>query len=53
MFATNIVPGNQEDDYRRDDLTTIASYAKDEIVAAVDETHRVGLKVAVHALGGD
>ncbi len=52
VFATNIVPGNQEDDFRRGDLTIIPSYTKDEIVAAVEETHRVGLKVAVHALGG-
>ena len=52
VFATNIVPGNQEDDFRRGDLTTIASYTKDEIVAAVEETHRVGFRVAVHALGG-
>lgn len=52
VFATNIVPGNQEDDYRRGDLTAIPSYTKDEIVAAIEETHRVGLKAAVHALGG-
>lgn len=52
VFATNIVPGNQEDDFRRGDLTIIPSYTKDEIVAAVEETHRVGVKVAVHALGG-
>ena len=52
LFASNIKPGNSEEAYRRGDLTTIAAYTEEEIYVAVEEAHRVGVKIAVHALGG-
>lgn len=52
VFASNIRPGKDEIAYRIGDLTTIAGYSKEEIAAAVEEAHRAGVRVAVHALGG-
>jgi len=52
LFATNTVPGQGEDAYRRGDLTTVPSYTEAEVKTAIEEAHRVGVKIAVHALGG-
>jgi len=52
IFASNIKPGKDEVAYRMGDLTQVAAYTREEIAAAVEEAHRVGVKVAVHALGG-
>jgi len=52
LFASNIKPGSDEEAYRRGDLTTVAAYTEEEIRVAVEEAHRVGVKIAVHALGG-
>jgi imidazolonepropionase-like amidohydrolase len=52
LFATNTVPGRGEDAYRRGDLTAVPTYSEAEVKAAVEEAHRGGLRIAVHALGG-
>jgi len=52
LFASNIKPGSDEEAYRRGDLTTVPAYTEEEIWVAVEEAHRVGVKIAVHALGG-
>jgi len=52
IFASNIKPGKDEVAYRKGDLTQVAAYTREEIAAAVEEAHRVGVKVAVHAIGG-
>ena len=53
LFASNTKPGSDEKAYRRGDLTTVAAYTQAEICVAVEEAHRAGVRVAVHALGGD
>ena len=52
LFATNTVPGHDEDAYRRGDLTIVPAYSEEEVKTAVEEAHRGGARIAVHALGG-
>jgi imidazolonepropionase-like amidohydrolase len=53
LFVTNVMHGETYEDYLRGDLTTVAAYSRDEIEAAIDEAHTLGMKVAAHAIGGD
>jgi imidazolonepropionase-like amidohydrolase len=52
IFVTNCRQGTADEANMRADLTRIPIYSKEEIQAAVDEAHRVGIRVAAHALGG-
>ncbi len=52
IFVTNFRQGTSDEAYMRADLTRVPIYTKEEIEAAVDEAHRVGVKIAAHALGG-
>jgi imidazolonepropionase-like amidohydrolase len=52
IFVTNFRQGMSDEAYMRADLTRVPIYTKEEIEAAVDEAHRVGVKIAAHALGG-
>lgn len=52
IFVTNFRQGASDEAYMRADLTRVPIYTKEEIEAAVDEAHRVGVKVAAHAIGG-
>ncbi len=52
IFVTNFRQGDSDEAYMRADLTRVPIYTKEEIEAAVDEAHRVGVKVAAHAIGG-
>lgn len=52
LIVTNVRYGQTLDGLRRGDLIPVPAYSQREISAAVEEAHNVGLKVAVHALGG-
>jgi len=52
LFATNIQNGNRYEDYLRSDLTGVPAYTKEELFAAIDEAHTLGMTVAAHAIGG-
>lgn len=52
IFASNIIRGNTHLDYLRGDLTRVAAYTKEEMAVVAEEAHRVGIKVAAHAIGG-
>jgi len=52
LFVSNISRGRSHLDYKRGDLTRVPAYTKEEISAAVEEAHRSGIRVAVHAIGG-
>lgn len=52
IFVTNFRQGTNDEAYMRADLTRVPIYTREEIAAAVDEAHRVGVKIAAHALGG-
>jgi imidazolonepropionase-like amidohydrolase len=53
LFVTNLMHGEGFEDYLRGDLTDVPAYTRAEIEAVVDEAHRLGIGVAVHAIGGD
>ncbi len=52
IFVSNISNGDTFLDYLRGDLTKVPAYTKEEIAVAVEEAHRVGIKVAAHCIGG-
>jgi len=52
IFATNIQTGTGDVAYRLGDLTNVPAYTKEELAVAVEEAHRVGCRVAAHAIGG-
>lgn len=52
LMITNVRHGQTPDGARLGDLIPVAAYTRKEIEAAIDEAHNVGIKVAVHALGG-
>jgi imidazolonepropionase-like amidohydrolase len=52
IFVTNFRQGTSDEAYMKADLTRVPIYTRAEIEAAVEEAHRVGVKVAAHALGG-
>ena len=52
IFLTNIQNGDRYEDYLRSDLTGVPAYSREEIYAAVDEAHRLGMTIAGHAIGG-
>jgi imidazolonepropionase-like amidohydrolase len=52
LLITNVMHGETMRDYLLGDLTTVPSYTRAEIEAAIDEAHTLGMKVAAHAMGG-
>ena len=52
IFITNIQNGDRYEDYLRSDLTDVPAYSKEEIWAAIDEAHQLGMPVAAHGIGG-
>jgi imidazolonepropionase-like amidohydrolase len=52
LFVTNVMHGETYVDYLHGDLTGVPAYSRNEIAAAVDEAHTLGIKVVVHAIGG-
>lgn len=52
LFATNVMSGDSDEDYRRGDLTMVPAYTKEELVAAAEEAHTLGMKISAHAIGG-
>lgn len=52
LFATNIRPGQDEVAFRRGDLTRVPCYSREEILAAAEEAHASGYRIAAHAFGG-
>jgi imidazolonepropionase-like amidohydrolase len=52
IFATNIQNGDRFEDYLHSDLTGVPAYSKEELQAAIDEAHNLGMTVAAHAIGG-
>lgn len=52
LFASNIQNGDRYEDYLRGDLTGVPAYTKEELFAAIDEAHTLGMTVAAHAIGG-
>jgi imidazolonepropionase-like amidohydrolase len=52
LMVTNVMQGDTFEDYLRGDMTTVPSFTRDEVRAAIDEAHALGLKVAAHAIGG-
>jgi imidazolonepropionase-like amidohydrolase len=52
LFVSNVMHGGRYVDYLQGDLTTVPAYSRDEICAAIDESHCLGIKVAAHAIGG-
>lgn len=52
LFASNIQNGDRYEDYLRSDLTGVPAYTKEELFAAIDEAHTLGMTVAAHAIGG-
>jgi len=52
IFATNVQNGPGFLDYLRGDLTGEPAYTQEELRAAVEESHALGMKVAAHAIGG-
>ena len=52
LYVSNIRRGEGFEAYREGDLTEVPGYTREEIAVAVEEAHRSGIKVAVHAIGG-
>jgi imidazolonepropionase-like amidohydrolase len=52
VFATNVQNGETYLDYIRGDLTGVPAYSKEELAAAAQQAHTLGMKVAAHAIGG-
>ncbi len=52
LFVSNVTHGSTYTDYLQGDLTGVPAYSREEIAAAIDEAHTLGLKVAAHAIGG-
>ncbi len=52
VFATNVQNGGTFIDYIQGDLTGVPAYSKEELAAAAQQAHTLGLKVAAHAIGG-
>lgn len=52
LFISNISKGDTFLDYLKGDLTQVPAYTKEEMAVAVEEAHRVGIKVAAHCIGG-
>jgi imidazolonepropionase-like amidohydrolase len=52
LFASNIQNGERYEDYLASDLTDVPAYTREELSAAIDEAHRLGMTVAAHAIGG-
>ncbi|MCL4395518.1 MAG: amidohydrolase family protein [Chloroflexi bacterium] len=52
VFATNVQNGEGYLDYLRGDLTGVPAYSKEELAAAAQQAHSLGMKVAAHAIGG-
>lgn len=53
LFISNISRGSSHIDYLKGDLTQVSAYSKEELVAAVEEARRSGVKVCGHCIGGD
>lgn len=53
MFISNISRGSSALDYLKGDLTQVSAYTKEELMVAVEEANRAGLKVCGHCIGGD
>jgi imidazolonepropionase-like amidohydrolase len=52
LFVSNVTHGDSYVDYLQGDLTGVPAYTREEIAAAVDEAHKLGIKVCAHAIGG-
>jgi imidazolonepropionase-like amidohydrolase len=52
LFVTNVQAGDSSEDYLRGDLTGVPAYSREELVAAIDEAHTLGMTVAGHGIGG-
>jgi imidazolonepropionase-like amidohydrolase len=52
LFVTGVQRGEGYEARGKGTPMTVPGYSKAEMAVAVEEAHRVGIKVAVHALGG-
>ncbi len=53
LFVSNVAHGSTAEDYLRGDLTGVPAYSRTEIEVAVEEAHRIGMRVTAHAIGGN